>query len=37
MTPAEIYDLVACYAVWNDMAREIPKKLTYDEALAALR
>ena len=39
MTPAEIYDLVACWAVFNDNAREIPKqkKYTYDEALEALK
>lgn len=39
MTPGEIYDLAACYSVFNDMAREIPKKkkLTYEEALEALR
>lgn len=39
MTPGEIYDLAACYAVFNDMAREVPKKkpMTYDEALEALK
>ena len=39
MTPGEIYDLVACYAVFNGDAKEVPKKkqYTFDEALKALR
>ena len=39
MTPADIYDLVACYAVWNGTAREVQKKkrMSYDEAMEALR
>jgi len=39
MTPAEIYDLVACWSVFNDRASEVPKKkrYSYDEALEALK
>ena len=37
-TPGEIYDLVACFAVYNGDATEVrKKKYTYDEALAALK
>jgi hypothetical protein len=39
MTPGEIYDLVACYAVFTGNAREVSQKkhYTYDEALEALK
>ena len=39
MTPAEIYDLVACWSVFNGHASEVPKKkrYSYDEALEALK
>lgn len=39
MTPAEIYDLVACLGVYEGQLRELPKKkrYTYDEALMLLK
>ena len=39
MTPGEIYDLVACYAVFTGAATEKPKKkhYTFEEALVALK